>query len=267
MKACIFGMLLLIALSAQADEQVRKLASTLTKFTNQKFTEPGKPVWLKRTSVKFGVAGKQPTWVIKTLQPVSEARNETVFMQGRLRKEDGSVVSNIGSGYRWFTDSARFALGLNGFYDQDSSSSTKRFSVGGEVFSKNASLRANLYNAVGGHAVTPGGLPARDGFDLHLEAPIPILRHTRLSLKTYQWNPSTSISSVQGWNAALKTNPHHKLSLELGASRSTRNEAALFMNLTYHYGSRNKRKPAIFDRLAPQQTQIVRDYTLQGGSS
>lgn len=266
MKACMFGILLALAFSAQADEALRNLAGTLTKFTNQKLTEPGRPAWLKRTTVQFGVAGKQPTWMVKTLQPVRQTRDETVFLQGRVRQDGESVVSNIGSGYRWLTAEDNLALGLNGFYDQELRSSTERFSIGGEVFSENASLRANLYNAVGGPADTSGRL-ALDGFDLQLEAPNPLLRNTRLSLKTYQWHPATHIGAVQGWSAALKTNPNHKLNMELGASRRTRDETALFVNLTYHFGHTGKRKPAIFDRLAPQRTRIVREYNLQAGSS
>lgn len=267
MKTCLFGILLLpVVLSAHADEQMRKLASTLTKFTNQKMTEPGRPLWLKRSSVEFSAAGEQPTWMINTLQPVRRDQDETVFLQGRLRQEDGSVVSNIGSGYRWLTADDTWALGLNGFYDQDVHSSAERFSIGGEAFGRNTSLRANLYNAIGEHAGTTGQL-ALDGFDFKFETPTPFLQKTRLSIEAYQWNPASRITSMQGWSAALKTSPGSRLSMELGAGRSTRDETALYMNLTYHFGNRAKRKPVASDRLSPQQTRIVREYNLQAGNS
>ncbi|MBZ0106874.1 MAG: inverse autotransporter beta domain-containing protein [Sulfuricella denitrificans] len=266
MKASLFGLLLLpLALPAHADEQMRKLAATLTNFTNQKLTEPGSPSWLKRTRVQFGVAGEQPAWMINTLHPVRQSREETLFLQGRLRQEDGSLVSNIGSGYRWRTAGDRWTLGLNGFYDQEVNSSAERFSIGGEAFGRNTSLRANLYNAIDGHA-DPSGHLALDGFDIKLETPAPLLRQTRLSLEAYQWNPLSHITSMQGWSAALKTRPGHRLSMELGAGRSTRDETALFVNLTYHFGNRSKPAPSATDRLSPQHTRIAREYNLQAGN-
>lgn len=265
-KACLFGILLFpAALSVHADEQMHKLAGTLTRFANQKMTEPGSPVWLKRSSVKFGMAGDQPTWMINTVQPVRQDRDETVFLQGRLRQEDGSVVSNIGSGYRWLAADDAWTLGLNGFYDLDAQSSVERFSIGGEIFARSTSLRANLYNAMGAPTGNTGQL-ALDGFDFRFETPSQFLRKARLSVEAYQWNPASKITSMQGWSAALKTSPRHNLSMEIGAGRSTRDETAIFMNLTYHFGNRAKRKPSASDRLSPQQTRIVRDYNLLAGN-
>lgn len=265
MKTFAFGILLfLLALSAHADGQMSTLAGTLTKFTNQKMTEPGSPIWLKRSSVKFGMAGDQPTWMINTLQPVRQDRDETVFLQGRLRQDDGSVVSNIGSGYRWLAADDTWTLGVNGFYDQDIRSSAERFSIGGEAFGRNTSLRANLYNAIG----APAGASrlALDGFDFRFETPTPLLRKARLSVEAYQWNPASNITSMQGWSAALKTGPRHNLSMEIGAGRSTLDETAVFMNLTFHFGNQAKRKSSVSDRLSPQQTRIVREYNLQAGN-
>lgn len=266
MKACMFGILLSLALTAHADEPARNLAGTLTKFANQKLAEPGRPVWLKRTSVKFGVADRQPTWMIKTLQPVRQSNNETLFLQGRLRQDSESAVSNIGSAYRWRTADNAWALGLNGFYDQDFQSSAERFSIGAEAFSRSTSVRANLYSAIDSPVANSDRL-ALDGFDLKLETPAPFLRQTHLSIKTYQWNESTNGEPEQGWRAALKTSPSHSLSMELGAGRSPLKEAELFMNLTYHFGQRSKRKTAVTDRLAPQHNHIVREYNLLAGNS
>lgn len=260
----MFGILLPLALPSHADGQFNTLAGSLTKLANQVLTDSGRPGWLKRTSVKFGVAGRQPSWMIKTVQPLRRTRSETVFVQGRLWQDEGNMVSNIGSGYRWLTADDTWILGLNGFYDQDVQSSTERISIGGEVFRGNASVRANLYSAIGSHAATQS--LALDGFDLKLEVPTPFLRHGRLSVKTYQWSAPQGIEPVQGWSTVLKTKPHRKLSVALGASRSTHDETALFMNLTYHFGHPGKSKPAMFDRMAPQHTRIVREHKLLAGN-
>lgn len=264
MKACLFGILWPLVLPSHADGQFNTLAGSLTKLTNQTLSDSGRPAWLKRTQVKFGVADRQPTWMIKTVQPLRQTRSEAVFVQGRLWQDEGNTVSNIGSGYRWLAADDTWILGLNGFYDQDVQSSTERISIGGEVFRGNASMRANLYSAIGSHAATPS--QALDGFDLKLEMPTPFLRHTRLSVKTYQWSVPERTEPVLGWSTALKTKPHEKLSVALGASRSTHEETAFFMNLTYHFGNPGKRQPTALDRLAPQRTHIVREHKLLAGN-
>jgi hypothetical protein len=252
-----------MAHSALADEQSQNLANALTKLGNRELTAQYRPIWLKHTTVKFGMVNRQPTWLIKTLHPVRQTRHETVFLQGKLRQENGGMVANMGSGCRWLTAGSAWVLGLNGFYAQDDRSKTEHASIGGEAFSEDTVIRANLYNAVGSHAAALGKLPLDlDGFDLKIEAPTPFLRQTRLSLKTYQWNAATTIKPVQGWSTAVKTTPNNNLSVELGASRSTQDASEFFLNLTYYFGHQRKHKPALFDRLAPQRTRILREFTL-----
>ncbi|BAN34581.1 hypothetical protein SCD_n00739 [Sulfuricella denitrificans skB26] len=256
MSTCMFSILLPISPSTFADEQSRNLANTLTKLGNRALSAQYRPIWLKHTTIKFGMANNQPTLMIKTLRPIRQTHNETVFLQGKLRQEDGGVTTNIGSGYRWLTADNTWALGLNGFYDQDTESNAEHISIGGEAFSENAVVRANLYNAIGSQPL------ALDGFDLKVEVPTPFPNHARLSLKAYQWNASTTIKPVQGWRTALKANPNKKLSVELGASHNTWDEAKLFLNLTYYFGHYSKHKPTVFDRLAPRHTHIVREFTM-----
>ncbi|TCV90560.1 inverse autotransporter beta domain-containing protein [Sulfurirhabdus autotrophica] len=268
MKACTFAFLLPFTLTALADEQSYKLADRLTKLTNQTISDHQRPIWLKNTTVKFGVANEETVWMVNTLQPVWQSRFETVFLQGKLKQRYSRMVSNIGSGYRWLTADNNLVLGLNGFYDQDVKTNAERFSIGGEAFSEDTSVRANVYNAIGELTALPDGQSlALNGYDLKLETPAPIFRNTRLSFKTYQWNTSTSIEPVQGWKTSIKTFPNNKLKVELGASSSTLAETEVFLNLTYQFGKHNKQKSAIFDKLAPQRTRVVREFAMQAEDS
>lgn len=264
MKTCMLVMLGILPLSTLAEEVSPDLSVALTKLANHTILKQDKPIRAKRTTVRFSVANRHPAWELKTLHPLQLTRTESVFLQGRLKQKSASMVSNVGSGYRWLIPDNNWVLGVNGFYDEELRSSTERVSVGGEAFSKNTSLHANLYSALGGH---PGQAPACDGYDLKFETTAPFLTDTRLRFNAYKWNATSDTKLERGWSTALKASPSDKLGMELGASRNAQNETGIFINLTYHFDKRNKGKATLFNPLAPQHTRIVREFDMHSGSS
>ncbi|OHT23369.1 hypothetical protein A3Q29_21020, partial [Providencia stuartii] len=67
---------------------------------------------------------------IDLLVPLYEKKDKLVFTQGSIHRTDDRTQSNLGIGYRWFSDD--WMLGVNAFFDHDLSRKHSRVGFGGE---------------------------------------------------------------------------------------------------------------------------------------
>ena len=134
--------------------------------------------------------------------------------------------------------------GVNVFYDMSGKYNHQRAGIGGELFGKYMTLRANYYQALTSKKTvsTIDGLntyqQALNGVDYSVETPVPYLPWVSFTAEGYNWFGRDK-ASIKGGALFFRTAVLRNLLIELGFDTSSGVETTkkVFMNFTFNFGA------------------------------
>lgn len=212
---------------------------TLGSYATRLLNSTDQPAWITRTDLFYETQQKNtPVAGLETIQPLYRCDGRTLFGQGRAGYTDGGTTFNVGLGYRYLTFDKNFMWGVNTFYDEVFRYPHKRLGLGGEIFTRFITLRANYYGGLTGQHYTGNNTfeRASSGFDAGIETPVPYISWMRFTLKGYHWKGDHA-NNVNGGLVNLRVYPARQVELAVGYANDNRQNSQLFLNLNYYFGS------------------------------
>ena len=198
--------------------------------------------WLDRTTLSVSDGSDSDIeYEIETIQPLMqtpETKTHTVFVQGRVAKQDKNETVNVGLGYRHLNADETMLMGVNAFYDATTEYGHRRASLGLEAIGKAFTARANIYSALSKEKKKVSGSvttyqSALDGYDVSLDMPVPYTPWARLQATGYKFSALKDFKDVSGSRITLAGNLNQNLSFEAGADDNNYNGTDSFVKLTY----------------------------------
>ena len=205
--------------------------------------DEAKPAWLERSSLSVSESQDNDVqFEFETVQPLMqtpETKEHTVFIQGRIAKQDDDETINLGLGYRNLNEAQTLLLGVNAFYDATTEYGHRRGSLGLEAIGKSYTARANVYSAFTDEKKKTEGAvttyqSALDGYDASLDAPVPYMPWMRIQATGYKWTALKDFKDVSGSKVALVGNLNRSISFTVGADDNNFNGTDAFVSVHYN---------------------------------
>lgn len=153
-----------------------------------------------------GQADEKAQFSAETIQPLFDAGNSTLFVQGRAAYANEDWTLNGGLGYRYLLPERNWLLGTSVWWDGTTEEQHRRWGLGGEAIGQVLTVRGNYYDAYSDWRVIEDTETftveekAMDGFDASLESQLPYMPWLRLEAGYYQWDVTTEGNDdVQGF--------------------------------------------------------------------
>ena len=207
------------------------------------FADETKSAWLERSSLSVSYSQDGDVqFEFETIQPIlqtPETKEHTVFVQGRIAKQDDDETINIGLGYRNLNEAQTLLLGVNAFYDATTEYDHRRGSLGIEAIGKSFTSRANVYSAFTKEKKKTKGAvttyqSALDGYDVSLDAPVPYVPWMRVHATGYKWTALKDFKDVSGSKVELVGNLNRSISFKVGADDNNYNGTDAFVSVQYN---------------------------------
>jgi len=229
------------------------------------------PGWLQRTSIGLDLqAHYPPEYIAQTIQPIFQTKDNTFFWQGNVSHAGSDETYNLGVGYRYLLDSKNWMWGINTFFDKTNEYNHQRIGLGGELFGKYVTFRANYYDAITHKhdTQTLSGITyyekALSGYDYGVELPVPYLRWANVTATGYHWD-GKSADDLNGYEVGVRATPISHLETEVGVDKALGNAAEIYCNISFNFGA-----PASIEYTAtqsnypkPQVKQIFTPHDLK----
>lgn len=203
------------------------------------------PNWLARTDFSANIEhNSAPTWAIETIQPLWQTPDtlaHTFFMQGRAANRSNDNTINLGAGYRYLTSDENLLYGINGFYDATTKYHHHRTGLGGEIFTRIATWRANYYHAESKDKIikTENGISttqqALSGWDADVDVPVPYVAWSRFGFTYFHWN-TAKLAKLNGQKFWVRMNWTDNWQTEVGRTQDQVNTPRLFAKLNFLFG-------------------------------
>jgi len=233
--------------SLKAGDLASQVANTGSGLMQQKLHDSKMPDWLRRTDVNFGFGSDlKPAYEINTIQPLFSGVSNTWFAQGHIIHRNNDETYNLGTGWRYLTKSKTWMPGLNAFFDMSRQEKHHRLGLGGELFGKYITLRANYYCALTDKKLVNIDRVAfintyqqvLGGYDYSIEAPVPLLPWISFTAEGYTWK-GKELNNIRGAAFFFRASPLANLQVELGLDSSSGNVTSnkYFTNLTWYFGA------------------------------
>ncbi len=206
----------------------------------------------------------------RTVQPLSvDASNgDTVFVQGMIGNfsQFGKyrIGTNLGLGFRHFSDDYSKMYGYNFFYDAEPGPSHHRIGLGLEFKQARFGISNNYYYGVTGKkSYGPSGLEEEvlDGFDIILSGLIPELEWIETDLSYAFWD-SIESSDLYEVKLGLNFNLNNYLTLNLQAEDDNINSISYNGGLTFNFGKNNNKKISLLGTNQSAPSEDMRKYNL-----
>lgn len=210
--------------------------------------DEAKPAWLERSSLSVSESQDNDVqFEFETIQPLMqtpETKEHTVFLQGRVAKQDDDETINIGLGYRNLNQAQTLLLGVNAFYDATTDYGHRRGSLGLEAIGKSYTARANVYSAFTDEKKKTKGAvttyqSALDGYDVSLDAPVPYMPWMRVQATGYKWTALKDFKDISGSKVALIGNLNRSISFKVGADDNNYNGTDAFVSVQYNMSGKS----------------------------
>ena len=180
-----------------------------------------------RVSVDEGDRGWWSVDALGALRDSEDGGDGNVFWQLSGRSGGGGgdygddrTTFNAGLGYRWLTDSKDWLLGVNVFYDRETSGGHSRLGGGGEAKSKLLDLYTNSYWGLSGtHRSGGWEEEVRDGFELGVAGRLPSLPWLETRLEHQWWNGTLGEDDEKGLSYGVTIKPIPLVRLEANTTR------------------------------------------------
>ncbi len=220
------------------------------------------PGWLQRLRAEYAWDSETGSrFSVETIQPLHQTpgAERTLFVQGRLSREDGDTTLNLGLGWRQLLEDRSWLLGFNLFHDISFDAHHRRLGAGLEAIGPLLTLRANGYLGITGWRDVGGGYEERalDGADAEIEGPVPHLPWLRLSAGTYYWHVRTG-DDLKGLRARARMRLTSLFELEAGYAVDEEDDA-LFLKLQLHPVKGEEARRAASRRLWSSRSFVARD--------
>ncbi len=206
----------------------------------------------------------------RTVQPLSvdESNGDTVFVQGMIGNfsQFGKyrIGTNLGLGFRHFSDDYSKMYGYNFFYDAEPGPSHHRIGLGLEFKQARFGISNNYYYGVTGKkSYGPSGLEEEvlDGFDIILSGLIPELEWIETDLSYAFWD-SIESSDLYEVKLGLNFNLNNYLTLNLQAEDDNINSISYNGGLTFNFGKNNNKKISLLGTNQSAPSEDMRKYNL-----
>ena len=257
----------LAATQTSLDSVSKTVVNSGSSKLNDSMHKTGMPEWLQRTDIGFGLEERnKPEYEINTIQPIYQNLLNTVFWQGRVAYKGYNTTLNFGSGYRHLTPSENMMFGLNAFFDTALRYHHKRLGLGGEMFTRYATLRANYYQAISGKTIVSNesGIQtyekALTGYDGSVETPMPFLPWVRFILTGYHWSGYLG-DNINGGKFSFRMTPWSNLEIEAGSGKDNATRWQAFLTANWYLDRPAHIEYRISDQLFSKQVFTPTDIT------
>ena len=187
---------------------------------------------------------------IRTVQPLSinEDRGNTIFIQGMIGNFDQfgkyRIGTNLGLGFRNFSDDNTKMYGYNFFYDSEPDPGHHRLGLGLELKQARFGISNNYYKGMSGkksYGASSMKEEVLDGVDIIVSGSIPRFEWIETDLSYAYWD-SVEAGNLYELKLGFNFNINDYITLNLQAEDDNQNAISYSSGIRINFGGKNRKK-------------------------
>ena len=207
---------------------------------------------------------------LRTVQPLSinKDNGNTIFLQGMIGNfsQFGKyrVGTNLGLGYRNFSNDFKKMYGYNFFYDSEPDPNHHRAGLGFEYKQSMFSIANNYYRGLSGKKTYGStGLKEEvlDGVDIIVSGLLPRFEWIETDLSYAYWD-SVEASDLYEIKLGFNFNINDYITLNLQAEDDNQNSISYSSSIRINFGGKNRNKVSLSGSNQNTPSQDIRNYNL-----
>jgi len=207
---------------------------------------------------------------IRTVQPlnINEDSGDTIFIQGMIGNFDQfgkyRIGTNLGLGFRNFSDDNAKMYGYNFFYDSEPDPDHHRLGVGFEYKESIFGISNNYYKGLSGKKTYGStGLKEEvlDGVDIIISGVVPKFEWMETDLSYAYWN-SVEAGDLYELKLGFNFNINDYITLNLQAEDDNQNDISYSSGIRINFGGKNRKKVTLTGSNQDTPIKDMRVYNL-----
>ena len=207
---------------------------------------------------------------IRTVQPLSinEDRGDTIFIQGMIGNFDQfgkyRIGTNLGLGFRNFSDDNTKMYGYNFFYDSEPDPGHHRLGLGLELKQARFGISNNYYKGLTGkksYGVSGMKEEVLDGVDIIVSGLIPRFEWIETDLSYAYWD-SVASSDLYEIKLGLNFSLNDYLTLKLEAEDDNKSSITYNAGISINFGGKKSNKVSLYGSNQNIVEEDMRAYNL-----
>ena len=207
---------------------------------------------------------------LRTVQPLSvdENNSSTIFIQGMIGNFNQfgkyRIGTNLGLGFRNFSDDYSKMYGYNFFYDSEPDPGHHRLGLGLELKQARFGISNNYYKGLTGkksYGVSGMEEEVLDGVDIIVSGLIPRFEWIETDLSYAYWD-SVASSDLYEIKLGLNFSLNDYLTLNLEAEDDNKNSATYNAGISINFGGKNRKKVTLTGSNQDTPIKDMRVYNL-----